>query len=357
MRHLILAAFAALFPSVTLAQPFMYVSVGGENKIVRYRMNGATGALIDPDETPVTAGPGAMCFDHRRSLLYVALRSEGAVGVFHTRNKDEKLSHVDTAALGTNAAFVSIDRSGKYLLTADYGAGKIGVHPLRNDGSIDAAAGHFVSTAKNAHSILTDPSNRFLFVPHTGPNAIFQFTFDDKTGQIAPNTPPKVTTPPKTEPRHLAIHPLKNIVYVDNEAGSSVTAYHLDGEKGTLEPFQTVPTIPADFKEGNTCAEIAVHPSGKFVYASNRGHDSIACFRVDDSNGALTSLGQAPTEKTPRSFAIEPRGRFLFSAGQGTDKLAAYRIDGEQGTLERIATYTVGQGPAWVQWEQQMKLD
>jgi 6-phosphogluconolactonase len=188
-----------------------------------------------------------------------------------------------------------------------------------------------------------------VFVPHTGPNAIFQFRFDEQTGTLTANDPPKVTTPENTGPRHLAFHPSLNVVYFDNEQGSSVTAFRLDKSKGTLEPFQTLPTLPEGFSESNSCADLEITPDGRFLYASNRGHDSLAGFAIDPETGKMTSLGQFPTEKTPRSFNIAPDGKFVYAAGQGSGKLAAYRLDGENGKLTRFATYEVGNGPAWVQ--------
>ena len=127
-----------------------------------------------------------------------------------------------------------------------------------------------------------------------------------------------------------------------------MTAYALDPKGGTLRPLQTVSTLPEDFRGTNACAEIKIHPSGRFVYTSNRGHDSIACFKVDARDGKLTALGQEPTEKTPRSFDLDPEGRFLYAAGEASGKVAAYRVDPTSGALQRFATYEVGRQPWWV---------
>jgi 6-phosphogluconolactonase len=144
-------------------------------------------------------------------------------------------------------------------------------------------------------------------------------------------------------------HPTLPLVYCDNERGSSVTAYAFDEKTGTLTPGRTVSTLPADFTGNNTCADIALTPDARFLYASNRGHDSLAGFMVDEKTGALTPIGQFATEKTPRSFSIDPAGRFVYAAGQGSGKLAAYRLDAKSGALERFDTYEVGKEPAWVQ--------
>jgi 6-phosphogluconolactonase len=150
----------------------------------------------------------------------------------------------------------------------------------------------------------------------------------------------------KAGPRHLAFHPTLNVAFTSNEQGSSITAYRYDPAAG-LTPLQTLSTLPADFQGQNTTADVKVHPSGKFVWVSNRGHDSLACFAID-SRGGLTPRGQTPTEKTPRSFEIEPSGRFAFGAGEGSGKLAAFQIDQESGALSRVHTYDVGRSLTWV---------
>jgi len=204
-----------------------------------------------------------------------------------------------------------------------------------------------ISTADKAHAIVPDPSNCFVFVPHTGPDAIFQFTFDAKSGRLAANSPAKLKTPKGMGPRHLVFHPSKPIAYVDNEQGSSVTAHVLDEKAGTLKVLQTVSTLPQEFKGINAYAEVKIHPSGCFAYVSNRGHDSIAAFALD-GEGRLSVIGQTATEKTPRSFDIDPSGKYLFAAGESSGKLASYRIDSKTGELKRLATYEVGKMPWWV---------
>jgi 6-phosphogluconolactonase len=186
-----------------------------------------------------------------------------------------------------------------------------------------------------------------VFVPHTGPDVIFQFTLDAKTGRLSAGDPAKLTTPKGTGPRHLVFHPTGPVAYVANEQGGSVTAYALDTRAGTLRALQTAPTLPKDFRGTNACAEIRVHPSGKFLYVSNRGHDSIAAFALD-GDGKLRPLGQTATEKTPRSFDLDPSGKYLFAAGESSGKLAAYRIDPDSGRLTRRETHEVGRMPWWV---------
>ena len=159
---------------------------------------------------------------------------------------------------------------------------------------------------------------------------------------------PTVAPEEGTGPRHYCFHPVLDTVYVDNEQGSSVTAYGFDTVNGALEPFQTLSTLPTDFDGDNTCAQIHMHPTGRFIYASNRGHDSIACFAIDSSTGELSTIGQTPSEPMPRAFNLDPDGRFLFAGGQGSGNLAAYRIDQQTGALTHLETYAVGSTVMWV---------
>jgi 6-phosphogluconolactonase len=196
----------------------------------------------------------------------------------------------------------------------------------------------------------TDPSNKFAFVPHiagNGPNAIFQFRFDENTGHLTPNSPFKVEPAEHLGPRHYCFHPTQNILYFSNEQGCSVTGYRLDTSAGTLSALQTITTLPAGYAERNTCSQIQITPSGQFLYAPNRGHNSIACFAVDGS-GRLTALGHVATEAVPSAFSLDPEGHFLFAAGSASNRLAAYRVNSDTGALTPLGTYDVGKRPMWV---------
>jgi 6-phosphogluconolactonase len=197
----------------------------------------------------------------------------------------------------------------------------------------------------------TDPSNKFAFVPHiagNGPNAIFQFRFDENTGHLTPSSPFKVEPAEHLGPRHFCFHPTQNILYFSNEQGCSVTGYRLDTSAGTLSAFQTITTLPAGYAERNTCSQIQITPSGRFLYAPNRGHNSIASFAVDGSSGRLTALGHVATEAVPSAFSLDPEGNFLFAAGSASNRLASYRVNSNTGELTPLGTYDVGKRPMWV---------
>jgi 6-phosphogluconolactonase len=248
-----------------------------------------------------------------------------------------------------NPVYLATDKQGRYLLTAYYGAAKAAIYPIKSDGTIGSQSTSLVETDKNPHSIQADPSSKYIFVPNTGADKVLQFKFDATTGKLSPNSPAELATGTGTGPRHFWFHPKANFVYFVNEKGSSVTCCRLDAQSGTLAAFQTISTLPSEFSGNNTCAHIECTPDGKYLYASNRGHDSIACYAVDIATGKLTSLGQQPTEKTPRAFAIDPSGRYLLSAGQGSDRVASYRI-GPDGRLQPLGVYPAGKSPAWVQF-------
>ena len=234
------------------------------------------------------------------------------------------------------------------------------VHPLAGDGAVGALSLDRISTTTGAHAIQTDPSNRFAFVPHIarlmdnvleppkpaydGPNMILQFRFDAQTGRLVPNSPFRLDAADHLGPRHYCFHPSQNLVYFSNEQGSSVTSYRLDTATGALSAMQTITTLPSGYTARNTCSQIHLTPSGRFLYVANRGHNSIAGFAVDAA-ARLTAIGQTSTEPVPSAFSLDPAGRFVFAAGSASGRLASYRVNGETGALTPLSTYVVGQRP------------
>lgn len=325
-----------------------YMAIGGEDKLLHFTINPRDGALTLQAAVQLAGAPGPLAVDPTQRVLYVGLRSTCQLSSLQIDPTTGRLLPLGEAvALDTDPCYLSTERTGRFLLAAYYRGGKAAVHALNQDGSVGSHAVCTVNTMPYAHCVRTDPSNRFAFLPHVAAsNTIFQFHFDAATGQLTPNAPAQVTPPPATGPRHYVYHPTKAIVYFSNEQGGSVTGYHLS-DQGTLTPFQTLSTLPPDFTGSNTCAKIALDPAGRFLYVSNRGHDSIACFAVDN-DGLLTALGQQPTEPTPRAFGLDPTGNFLYVTGQGSGQLTAYRIDQQRGTLTPLTTYTIGERPMWV---------
>jgi 6-phosphogluconolactonase len=326
---------------------FLYVSMAPEQTIQIYRLNSTTGALAPVDAAKVDGSPGALAVDPKQKFLYASHRSNSTLASYSIDAASGKLKRLSTAALptGENAAYVRADRTGRWLLSASYAAGKVVVHRLTAEGAIETPAVQTVETEKTAHYVAIDEGNHFVFVPHVAPNAVFQFHLNAGTGALtAAGKAPGGAE--KAGPRHLAFHPTQSLAFTSNEQGSSITAYRYDSMTG-LSPLQTLSTLPADFQGSNTTADVKVHPSGKFVWVSNRGHDSLAGFAIDGS-GKLTPQGHTSTEKTPRSFEIDPSGRFAFGAGEGSGKLAVFQIDSGSGKLTRLHTYDVGQSLTWV---------
>ncbi len=325
---------------------YVYVSVSSHDRVNVFSMDPETGALDTHAIVAVGSSPTALCVDPQQRFLYVALRGSRQAAGFRIDKASGRLAPLGTARLEAEPIYISTDRTGRFLFTSYYRAGMAAVHPIRRDGSVGTPAVMSVKTAERAHSIQTDPSNRFAFVPHTaGPNLIYQFRFDETTGRMSSNPAGKVTPPEGAGPRHFCFNESMDVAYFVNEQGSTVSAYSFDPEEGTLTEFQTVTTLPSGFEGENTCADIRITPAGEYVYASNRGHDSIAAFSVDGSTGALEAISHTPTEATPRAFTLDPDGAYLIAAGQGSGKLATYRIDDETGHLEALEVYEVGSNP------------
>ena len=330
---------------------FMYVSLQKDDKISILNMDPESGKLESRGEVQVTGGPAPLTIDPERRFLYVGCRGSMEISSFRVDPSTGGLSLMGTADLETEPCYIATDRRGRYLLSSYYEGSTAAVHPIGEDGVVHNPPIEWRRTARGAHSFQTDPSNRYAFVPHIagkGPNAIFQFRFDENTGHLTPNTPDMVIPEEQLGPRHFCFHPHMDAVYFSNEQGSSVTGYNLDRSTGSLTPFQTISTLPEDFDGQNMCSEIQITPSGKFLYAPNRGHNSIAGFSVDGASGQLTSVGHAPTEAVPRAFSIDPGGNFLYAAGTETGRIASYRIHGDSGELEHMEIYEVGKTPVSV---------
>ena len=326
----------------------VYVSVADEDKISIWSMDPNTGVLNLQEDAPLASGPSPLAVSPGQRTLYVGLRASHQLATLGIDQKTGSLSPLGAIPLESDPCYLSVDRNGRFLLSAYYSAGCVAVHSIGEDGVVRAPPVVWQATMPKAHSIRTDRSNRYAYLPHVGEsNRILQYLLNADTGHLTPNVPPMVVPEAGQGPRHYCYHPTLDTVYFDNEQGSSVTAYRLDPATGALSPFQTLSTLPEGFSGQNTCAQIHITPSGRYLYAANRGHDSIACFAVDPVTGRLASLGQQPSEPIPRTFGIDPQGRYLYAAGQGSGRLAAYRI-APDGTLQPLATYHVGARPMWV---------
>ena len=340
----------------------LYVALQDSDTIVSFGVDAAAGKLVPRGETPAAGGPSVFGVGPDRRVLHVGYRGTPAIESCRIDSASGALTSLGRVALEQAPTYLATDRMGKYLLSAHYQGGYAAVHPLGSNGVVSGPAIDRQSTAPGAHAILTDPSNRFAFVPHIarlndnvleppknnpGPNFIAQFRFDAATGRLSPNESFKLDPPGPIGPRHYCFHPTLDLAYFSDEQGCSVTSYRLDRTAGTLSAAGTIPSLPEGVTVRNTCSQIYLTPSGRFLYVGNRGHNSIAGFAVD-SAGRLTPAGHVPTEAVPTAFGLDSSGTLLFSAGTATGRLASYRVNGETGALTPLEIYTAGKRPAAV---------
>ena len=330
---------------------YLYVPLIDERKFLIFGMDEASGKLRLNRQIQLSARPYQLCADPGQRFLYQQLRSESysAVASFRIDPGSGDVTQIGEVELEADACYVVTDRGGRFLLASYLIAGMVTVHPIGNDGAVRGPACDQRVTEIYAHSILTDPSNRYAFVPHVAPtDAIHQFHFDPSSGSLRPSWVPRIATTPGRGPRHLAFHPSGRVVYANEEQSSSVGAYRLDPSSGVLTLLQSLSTLPGvGFQGKNSTGSVRVHPEGKAVYVSNRGHNSIAAFAVDAGAGLLSPLGWVPSQPIPRTLGITMDGRFFFAGSDESGRLSSYRID-ERGMLEPLDTYEVGKFASWI---------
>jgi 6-phosphogluconolactonase len=333
----------------TFAGPtIVYVSESGDKRIAIWSLDESSGELKRVGEAVLPGAPGSLSISPDRKHLYASVRSAKQFATLDVDAKTGALTNPTFADAGFNAAYVFADKTGRWLLAASYSEGVVGLSAIK-DGRVSGLPVVTLETGKKAHCIQVDPANRFAFVPHVGElNKVEQLRFDAQAGTLTRNTPPHLPGGEGEGPRHMQFHPNGKWTYFVNEQGKSVTLCDYDAANGMLKARQSVPTVPEDWRTKGSCADIHVSADGRFVYASNRGHDSLAVFSVNAQTGELTPHGQTPTEKTPRSFCLVPGDQFVVSAGEGSHKLIVFRRNSETGALTPLKTYDCGKGPAWV---------
>jgi 6-phosphogluconolactonase len=310
-----------------------------------YRVDLASGAWSHLQLLPGIANPSWLILDRPGRVLYAA-HGDGTEASAYAIDSSGRLRVLGRQPTGgTNGVRLGIDASDRFLVCANYSSGTVAVLPIEPDGSLGALRDlvplegtpgphRTQQTSAHPHDIAFDPWGRFFLVPDKGLDAVFVFRVDATSGKLMAGTPARVATRSGAGPRHAVFHPTGPYAYVLNELDSTLTTYRFDAERGGLSPLQVIATLPPAFTGNNTTSEIAISPSGRFVYGSNRGHDSIAIFRVDEYAGVLAPVGWEPTRgKTPRFFALDPSGAFLYAANQDSDTIVAFRVDPQAGTL------------------------
>jgi 6-phosphogluconolactonase len=344
---------------------FVYVSNADDGDIAMYAMQ-ADGSLRPGERFPVGKLAMPMAVSPDGKFLIVAVRSAPyAAHTFAIDRNSGRLTSAGTGPLAESLPYICLDRRGRFLLGASYGANLVSVNPVGADGRVGAVL-QVIPTARNAHAIRIDNTNRFVFVPHLGTDQVFQFVFDETTGRLTANTPPVLQLGQGIGPRHLIVSADNRFVYLLNELTAVVTTLALDAGSGTLKEMSSASALPPDTKlrpgmprgggapPRNTdndiwASDLHLTPDGRFLYAAERTSNTLGAFRVDGATGTLTYLASTPTEKQPRGFAIDPSGRFLVASGEKSGTISSYAIDGESGALTLIGQYPTGKGANWVE--------
>ena len=374
------AALAALLTigasSMSAAATFVYVSDAEDATIDAYVMDANTGALTSIGKTEAGKTVMPMAVAPNKKFLYAVVRSQPTrVLTYAIDGKSGALKQKATAPLPDSMAYVSTDRSGRFLFTASYGGDKVAVSPIGADGLVTAEAIQVLPTGRNAHSILVDRTNHFVYSANLGANQVLQFAFDATIGKLTPLDPPAVKPAPGHGPRHLAFSNDDKFLYVLNELSGHVTQYAIDGTKGTLKFIDSVPSVPPelgmkwgqpqapvgaalaapatapkpDEKPPIWAADLRFTPNGNFLYTTERNTDKIALFTVAPGTGKLTYVANFPTERQPRGINVDPSGQYLISSGEKSDRLSVYRIDQASGKLGEPTRYPVGKGANWIE--------
>jgi len=347
--------YACLFLTAIASAADVTVFVGtytnGQSKskgIYSLQFDETSGQLSAPTLAVESESPSFLAMHPSGRYLYAANEhpsgppnAPGTVSAFSVDGATLKLINI-VSSRGAGPCHVAVDRTGHWLFAANYMGGSIAAFPIQANGALGEASSFFQHTLTSveprqkephAHMVVLSPDNRFLLVADLGGDRVFVYRFDERSGKLTLNDPPGGILPPGSGPRHIAFSRDGKLLYVLSELKDTVTTFRWDAGKGALESTDSLSALPFGYSGPKSGAEIAVHPAGKFLYTSNRGHDSIAMFAIA-ADGKLTASGHEPTRgKTPRNFAIDPAGKFLLAANQDSSTIAVFRIDEHTGKL------------------------
>jgi len=372
-RRVWLLLFASLMICVVLAprpaaqtpakEYFAYVGTYTRDQskgVYAYRFEPSTGKITPMGLAVETPNPSFLAVHPNGRFLYAANEHEPGdgpgknnnVSAFAIDTKTGKLTFLNkVSSRGEGPCHLFVDKTGKTLVVANYNSGSVAAFPIQADGRLGEATsfqqhhGSSVDRARqmgpHAHFIQPSPDNRFALTADLGLDQVLVYRLDPAKSTLTPNDPPFAKVEPGSGPRHLAFHPTTKWVYVNGEMKSNVTVFTYDAAKGALQPIQTVSTLPAGFTGTSSTAEIQVDRGGRFLYVSNRGHDSIAVFSIDPSTGKLTPVDHTSTMgKTPRHFTLDPSGSYLFASNQNSSSIAVFRVNASTGRLTPGQTLT-----------------
>ena len=344
-------------------------TTGGSEGIYRYKMDSNTGSLTTMGKATKSTSPSFLAVDPQNKFLYAVNevskfngKSGGSVSAFSIDPSNGDLTLLNQqASKGESPCYVSVDNESKWILLSNYSGGTVSVLPILDGGKLGPASdtikhsGSSVNQSRqegpHPHSIFLDAANKFAFVPDLGLDKVMIYQFDRTNGKLKPNEVPFVATAPGAGPRHFAFHPNGKLGFLIHEINSTITSYAYAESNGALTPIQTVSALPEGYSGTSYCADIHVSPSGKFVYGSNRGHDSIVIYAVDENTGKMTYIEHESTKgKTPRNFAIDPTGSFLFVANQDSKSIVSFRIDPKSGKLQYTGQTTEVPSPVCIKF-------
>ncbi|MBN2090507.1 lactonase family protein [candidate division KSB1 bacterium] len=328
-----------------------------EDSIFIYQMDQLTGNLELSASIKGVENPSYLAVSPDHQFLYAVNevsgfqgQAWGTVSALAINLKTRSLKFLNkTSSQGAHPCYITVDNQGRFVLVANYTGGNVAVLPVENDGQLGDATsvmqhqGSSINPQRqagpHAHSIILTSDNRLALAADLGIDKIMIYRFDSKNGKLTPNSPDFAPAKPGVGPRHLAIHPNNQFLYAINELNSTITGYSFSLDSGKLQTLQTVSTLPTDYKLVNSGADIHISPDGKFLYGSNRGHDSIAIFKIDQNSGKLESIGHEPTQgKKPRNFVIDPTGKFLLVANQDSNNVVVFRREENTGKLKATGT-------------------
>jgi 6-phosphogluconolactonase len=311
-----------------------------------YREDAATGRWTHLQLVSGLANPSYLAFDRDRQFLYAVHGDLSDISAFRIEPATGKLVFINSAGtFGNNPVHLAIDPGNRFIVVANHTSSSIVLLARNPDGSVGGLADKVTLTGQlgphrveqpfsKPHQVEFDPSGRFVIVPDKGLDQVFTLRIDAAAGKLVRVDAGTPRSRDGSGPRHVAFHPRSSTAYVVNELDSTVTACHFDSTTGRLTPFQVVPTLPDTFVGNSRAAEVAVARDARFLYASNRGHDSIAAFAINQNDGRLTSAGWTPSQgRTPRFFALDPAGHFLFVANEESDSIVPFRVDEQDGGL------------------------
>ena len=313
-----------------------------------YRFDAGTGKMTEIGLAAEVANPSFIAIHPNNKYLYAVTEDasgEGGVSAFEIDHATGKLKELNqVSSQGAGPCHVNVDATGRMLAIANYWGGTTASFPVREDGTLGEATsvlphqGSSVNESRqkepHPHSVNFSPDNRFVITADLGTDELYVYQADPATARISPNNPPTTKVKPGGGPRHFTFHPSGKFCYAINEMGNTVTAFMWDAQRGTMEEAQMISTLPEGFTETNHTAEVLTHPSGKFLYGSNRGHNSIAVFSIDPATGKLTTIERISTQgETPRNFNLDPTGTYLFAENQDTHTVVTLSIDQQTGRL------------------------